>query len=413
MGRLDRYVVGLDVGTTKVCAVIGARTADDGLEVLGVGLAPSGGQRKGLVVNIESTVEAIKSAVEEAELMAGVSVDAAFVGTSGGHIRGFNSRGMLTLEGKAREITEEDVRRVMDAARNLDLPNDREIIHLLPREFLVDGQDGILDPVGGMSASRLEVNVHLVVGGVVAVQNLVNCANRAGLEVRAVVLEQLASSEATLSDDERELGVGLVDIGGGTTDIACYHHRAVCHTAVLPTGGEHFTNDIAVGLRTPLLEAEHIKIRAGCVLPELTASDQTVEVPGIGGRGARLLPRRQLSEILRPRAVEVLDLVRDEIRKSGFADTLHAGIVLTGGGALLEGLPEAAEQRFGLPVRLGMPANVGGLVDVVSSPIYSTVVGLALYGLRDRGGHEHYELGDPAWYRRIGGRVARWVGELF
>lgn len=412
MARLERYIVGLDVGTTKVCAVIAEATDEGDLEVVGVGLEPSTGQKKGVVVDIETTVEAIKTAVEEAELTAGISVDRAWVGVTGSHVRGFNSRGVVGLDGRSREVTEEDIRQVVDAASDIGLPSDKEIVHLLPQQFLVDGQENILDPLG-MSASRLEANVHLIVASVSAVQNLVNCANRAGIEVRAAVLEGLAANEAVLSNDERELGVALVDIGGGTTDLVCFQGGTVCHSAVFAIGGDAFTNDISVVLRTPLTQAEQIKTRYGAVLPELVPGDQTLEVPGIGGRGPRLVPRRQLCEILRPRAVEVLDLVRKEIRDSGFGDGLHAGIVFTGGGALLEGLAEAAEQRFGMPVRVGAPTGVTGLVDMVSSPVYATAVGLAIHGHRNRGIASRFEHRDPSWVRRVKGRVTRWFNELF
>jgi len=410
--RRDRYTVGLDVGTTKVCAVVGEATEDDGLEIIGVGLAESEGRRKGLVVDVETTVDAIKAAVEEAELMAGISVDRAHVGVAGGHIRGFNSRGAITVNGRARQITEEDIQRVIDAARDLDLPSDRELLHLLPREFLVDGQADIVDPLG-MSGSRLEVSVHLVVGSLSAVQTLVTCVNRAGIEAQAVVLEQLASNEAVLTEDERHLGVGLVDIGGGTTDVACLLEGSVCHTAVLPIGGAHFTNDVAVGLNTPIGEAETLKFRFGCVLAGLVEEDQAIEAPGIGGRGPRLLPRRRLCEILRPRAAEILDMVADEVARAGYLDYLNAGLVLTGGGALLEGFPELAEQRFGLPVRVGLPAGAEGLVDIVSSPIYSTAVGLTLYGHYNRGTRTWFEAEDRALLGRVAGRLGRWFAELF
>ncbi len=412
MARLERYIVGLDIGTTKVCAVIAEAHPDGELEVVGVGLAPSRGQKKGVVVDIESTVESIKAAVEEAELMAAVSVDRAWVSATGNHVRGFNSRGAIGLDSRAREVTEDDIRRVIDAASDLDLPGDREIVHLLPQQFLVDGQDNIIDPLG-MSAKRLEVSLHLVVASVSAIQNLVNCANRGGIEVQAVVLEALAANEAVLSRDERELGVALIDIGGGTTDLVCFQSGAVCHTSVFPVGGENFTNDVSVVLKTPLPEAEKIKVRHGVVLPDLVPDDQSVEVPGIGGRASSLVPRRQLCEILRLRAVEILHMVRDDIRRSGFADVLHAGIVLTGGGALLEGLAETAEQRFGLPVRVGIPNEVTGLVDLVSGAGYSTAVGLALYGHRNIGVASRFEVRDPVFIRRVRGRFARWLADLF
>ncbi|MFQ5742129.1 MAG: cell division protein FtsA [Acidobacteriota bacterium] len=412
MPRREQTIVGLDVGTTKVCAVVGEPSTNGSLEIIGVGLAESDGQRKGIVVDVDTTVASIKAAVEEAELMAGTSVDRAFVGVAGGHIRGFNSRGSIDVNGRTREITEEDIRRVIDAARSLELPPDRELLHLLPQEFVIDDHSGILDPLG-MSGSRLEVNVHLVVGALSAVQTLVTCVNRAGIEAQAVVLEQLASNEAVLTEDERQLGVALVDMGGGTTDIACILEGSVCHTAVLPAGGDHFTNDIAVGLNTPIADAERIKVRYGCVSAALVDPDQALDVPGIGGRGSRLLPRRRLCEILEPRAAELLDLVHEEIARAGYFDQLNAGLVLTGGGALLEGFADLAEQQCGMPVRIGMPQSVDGLVDIVSSPIYSTAVGLALYGHYNRDVGTYFEPKDSAWVSRVVGRLSHWLGELF
>ena len=413
MPRRDPYIVGLDVGTTKVCAVIGEPNDDDGgLEIIGVGLAESHGQRKGQVVDVQATVESVKAAIEEAELMAGTSVDKAYVGIAGAHTRGFNSRGTVTVNGKARQITEEDIRRVIDAARALELPPDRELLHLLPREFVVDDQSDIVDPLG-MSGHRLEVNVHLVVGALSTIQTLVTCVNRAGIDAHAIVLEQLASNEAVLTEDERELGVALVDIGGGTTDVICLVDGSVCHTAVLPTGGDHFTNDVAVGFNTPISEAEVLKARYGCVAPELVDIEQPIEAPGIGGRGPRLLPRGRLCEILQPRAIEILDLVSDELARAGFLDQLNAGLVLTGGGSLLEGFPELAEKRLGLPIRRGMPAHVEGLVDIVSSPIYSTAVGLALYGHYNRDVGSYFAPEGRAVFGRIAARVGHWFGDLF
>ena len=412
MARHDPYIVGLDVGTTKVCAVVGEPTDDGAFEIIGVGLSESSGQRKGAVVDVDATVESVKAAVEEAELMAGTSVDRAYVGVAGAHIRGFNSRGAVTVNGRARQITEEDIRRVIDASRALELPPDRELLHLLPREFTVDEQSNVVDPLG-MSGSRLEVDVHLVVGALSAIQTLVTCINRAGIEAHAVVLEQLASNEAVLTDDERELGVALVDIGGGTTDIICLVEGSVCHSAVLPAGGDHFTNDIAVGLNTPIDEAETLKSRHGCVEAGLIDPEQAVEAPGIGGRGPRLLPRGRLCEILQPRAVEILDMVADEITRAGYLDELNAGLVLTGGGSLLEGFPELAERRFGLPVRMGQPSGVEGLVDIVSSPIYSTAVGLALYGHYNRDVVPYFARDGDGLLGRVKGRFGRWFGDLF
>ena len=412
MARRDPYIVGLDVGTTKVCAVVGEPTDDNGLEIIGVGVADSDGQKKGSVVDVDSTVESIKSAIEEAELMAGTSVDRAYVGIAGSHIRGYNSRGAVTVNSRARQITEEDIRRVVDAARALTLPPDRELLHLLPREFSVDEQGGIVDPLG-MSGSRLVVDVHLVVGALSAIQTLVTCVNRAGIEAHAVVLEQLASNEAVLTDDERELGVALVDIGGGTTDLICLVEGSVCHTAVLRAGGDHLTNDIAVGLSTPITEAEVLKVSHGCVEPSLIDPEQAIEAPGIGGRGPRLLARGRLCEILRPRAIEILDLVADELNRAGFLDQLNAGLVLTGGGSLVDGFPELAEQRFGLPVRYGQPIGVEGLIDIVSSPIYSTAVGLVLYGHYNRDVVAHFRPNGSGLFGHISGRVSSWLGDLF
>ena len=408
MARRDPYIVGLDVGTSKVCAVIGEPTEGNKLEIIGVGVADSDGQKKGSIVDVDSTVESIKSAVEEAELMAGTSVDRAYVGISGAHIRGFNSRGSVTINGRARQITEEDVRRVVDAARALDLPPGRELLHLIPQEFSVDEQGDIVAPLG-MSGSRLEVEVHLVVGALSVIQTLVTCVNRAGIEAHAIVLEQLASNEAVLTDDERELGVALVDIGGGTTDLICLVDGSVCHTAVLPAGGDHLTNDIAVGLSTPIAEAEVLKTNHGCVELSLIDPEQAIEIPGIGGRGPRLLARGRLCEILQPRAIEILDLVANELDKAGFLDQLNAGLVLTGGGSLVDGFPELTEQRFGLPVRSGQPIGIEGLIDIVSSPIYSTAVGLVLYGHYNRDVATHFKPNGSGLF----GRVSSWLGDLF
>ena len=418
MARSDPYIVGLDVGTSKVCAVIGEPTEDNDLEIIGVGVADSDGQKKGSIVDVDSTVESIKSAVEEAELMAGTSVDRAYVGISGAHIRGFNSRGSVTINGRARQITEEDIRRVVDAARALDLPPERELLHLIPQEFSVDGQGDIVAPLG-MSGSRLEVEVHLVVGALSAIQTLITCVNRAGIEAHAIVLEQLASNEAVLTDDERELGVALVDIGGGTTDLICLVNGSVCHTAILPAGGAHLTNAIAVGLSTPITEAEVLNASHGCVDPSLIDPEQTIEIPGIGGRGPRLLARGRLCEILQPRAIEILDLVANELHKAGYLDKLNAGLVLTGGGSLVDGFPELTEQRFGLPVRSGQPIGIEGLIDIVSSPIYSTAVGLVLYGHYNRDVVTHFNWKGGAGpnggglFGYIGGRVSGWLGDLF
>jgi len=375
----DRYVVGLDIGTTKICCVIAEKKDSGELDIIGIGRSASRGLRKGVVVNVDQTVDALRSAVEEAELMGGVSVEQAFVGVAGGHIKGFNSRGVISIAGRDREVTKDDVDRVIESARAVQLPTDRVLFHAIPQDFILDEQDGIRDPVG-MRGSRLEANVHLVTGSVPSLSNITNCVNRAGIEVAEMVLEQLAASETALTADEKELGVALVDIGGGTTDLAIFERGSICHTSVLPTGGEHFTNDIAVGLRTPVPEAEKIKVKYGCALASLTDTDQAIEVPSFGGRKPRVLSRHILCEILQPRTEEVFSLLQEEIARAGYESSLTSGIVVTGGGALLEGVPEIAEQIFDLPVRRGNPERVGGLVDGVNSPIYSTVVGLVTYG---------------------------------
>ena len=351
--------------------------------MVGVGTAPSRGLRRGVVVNIDSTVEAIKIAVAEAEQMAGVEVGGVYAGVAGGHIKGTNSRGVVAVSGKDREVSAADVARVVEAARALNLPQDREIIHVLPQSFSVDDGDGVREPVG-MSGVRLEVEVHIVTGAVTAVQNVVRSVNRAGLAVHDIVLEPLASAEAVLYDDERELGVLVIDIGGGTTDAALYRDGAIWHTAILPLGGDHITNDIAIGLRTPMADAEDLKKRYGCALTALVPAEETVDVPSVGGRKPRQLSRQVLSEIVQPRVEEIFTLVARELARAGLQDAPTAGVVVTGGTSIMEGVPELAEAVFDQPVRRGAPLGVGGLADVVRSPIYSTAVGLAVYGARAR-----------------------------
>ncbi|OGL06621.1 MAG: cell division protein FtsA [Candidatus Rokubacteria bacterium RIFCSPLOWO2_02_FULL_71_18] len=381
--RPTEHVVGLDVGTTKICAVIARPAAAGGLDVVGVGTAPSRGLRRGVVVNIDSTVEAIKAAVAEAEQMAGVEVAGVYAGVAGGHIKGVNSRGVVAVSGKDREVSEADVERVVEAARAINLPQDREIIHVLPQSFTVDDGDGVREPVG-MSGVRLEVEVHIVTAAVTSVQNVVRSVNRAGLAVHDVVLEPLASAEAVLHEDEKELGVLVIDIGGGTTDLALLRGGAVWHTAILPLGGDHITNDIAIGLRTPMADAEDLKKRYGCALTALVPAEETVDVPSVGGRKPRQLSRQVLSEIIQPRVEEIFTLVARELGRAGFQDAATAGVVVTGGTALMEGVVELAEAVFDQPVRRGVPRGVGGLADVVGSPIYATAVGLAAGGARAR-----------------------------
>src|SRR4029079_12827078 len=324
------YIVGLDVGTSTVCCVVGEILADRSLDVVGIGTAGSRGIKRGVVVNLEAAVESIKKAVEEAELMAGIEIDSVHLALSGPHVKGFNSRGGIAVAGKTREISRDDVRRAIDAAKAVALPTGREILHVLPQDFVVDEQDGIGAPVG-MTGTRLEVNVHVVTGSASSTQNIVACVNRAGVAVIDTVLEQLAASEAVLTDDEKQLGVALVDIGGGTTDFAIFERGSIWHTGVVAVGGDHFTNDIAVGLRTPLPEAEKIKRRCGCALDTMDGEDETMGGPSVGGRKPRLMPRRVLSEILQPRAEEIFHLLWDEIRNAGCDRSLNSGLVLTGG----------------------------------------------------------------------------------
>ena len=370
-------IVGLDIGTSKVVAIVGELAADGTLEVVGVGTHPSRGLKKGVVVNIDSTVQSIQRAVEEAELMAGCQIHSVFAGIAGSHVRSLNSHGIVAIRDK--EVAPGDVDRVIDAARAVAIPADQKILHILPQEFIIDSQEGIREPVG-MSGVRLEAKVHIVTGADSAAQNIVKCVQRCGLQVEDIVLEQLASAHATLADDEKELGVCLVDIGGGTTDLAVFSGGAIRHTAVIPIAGDQVTNDIAVSLRTPTQHAEELKVRYACALSQLANPDETIEVPSVGDRPPRRLARQTLAEVVEPRYEELFTLVREELRRSGFDEMIAAGIVLTGGSAKMEGVIELAEEVFHAPVRLGLPQGVSGLVDVVRNPIHSTGVGLLLYG---------------------------------
>jgi len=402
MARKERYLVGLDVGTSKVSAIVGEMMDDGSLDIIGIGIADSKGIKRGVVNNVDSAAEAIKKALDEAELTAGVDIDVVHLALSGAHVKAFNSRGVVAVAGRNREITREDVKRAIDAARAVALPAGREILHVLPQDFVVDDQDGITVPVG-MTGSRLEVNVHVVTGSSSSMQNMVACVNRAGVEVGDTVLEQLAASESVLTADEKELGVAVVDIGGGTTDFAVFERGSLWHTGVVAVGGDHFTNDIAVGLRMPIPEAEKLKRRSGCALTSMVPEDETMEVASIAGRRARVMPRRVVSEILQPRAEEICHLLWDEIRKAGFEKSLNSGIVLTGGGSMLEGMVEIAEQIFDLPVRRGEPEGVGGLADHVNSPAFGTSVGLLMYAHRN-------SQQEPA---RVGaGTIGRFTGRL-
>jgi cell division protein FtsA len=410
LAKHDQIAVGLDIGTTKVSAVVGEATADGRVDIIGVGTSPSRGLRKGVVVNIDSTVESIKKAVEEAELMAGVEINAVFAGIAGGHIKGFNSRGVIAV--KEREIRRHDVHRVIDAAKAVALPLDRQILHVLPQEFIIDDQDGIKEPLG-MSGVRLEAEVHIVTGAVTSVQNIVKSCHRAGLEVQQIILEPLASAEAVLTPDEKELGVAVVDIGGGTTDLGIFVDGSIRHTAVLPIGGNHLTNDIAVGLRTPSQEAEKIKKRYGCALTALVGEEETIEVPSVGGRPPRFLSRQVLTEIIEPRVEEVFSLVQREIKRSGFDELIASGLVITGGTALMEGIVEAAERVLDLPARRGVPLGIGGLVDIVGSPMYATGVGLIHYGVREIKAGQLRRYSNGHFLSRATHRVKEWVEALF
>jgi cell division protein FtsA len=369
-------IVGLDIGTSKVVALVGEITADGAIEVVGLGSQPSRGLKKGVVVNIESTVQSIQRAIEEAELMADCEINAVYAGIAGSHVRSLNSHGVVAI--RDREVTHGDVEHVIDAAKAVAIPADQRILHVLPQEFIIDGQEGIRDPIE-MSGVRLEAKVHIVTGADSAAQNIIKCVQRCGLVVEDVVLEQLASSFAVLTDDEKELGVCLVDVGGGTTDIAVFGNGAIRHTAVIPIAGDQVTNDIAVSMRTPTQYAEDIKIRYACALSQLANPDESIEVPSVGDRPARRLARQTLAEIVEPRYEELFNLIREELRRSGFEEMIAAGIVLTGGSARMEGAIELAEEIFHVPVRLGLPGHVKGLSDVVRNPIYSTGVGLLLY----------------------------------
>ncbi len=408
MAKKDNIIVGLDIGTTKICAVVGEVT-DEGLEIIGIGTSPSKGLRKGVVINIESTVRSIKNAVEEAELMAGCEIDSVYAGIAGGHIKGFNSHGIVAV--KDKEVKEADIVRVIDAAKALAIPLDREVIHVLPQEYIIDDQDGIQEPLG-MCGVRLEAKVHIVTAAVTSAQNIVKSANRAGLNVADIVLQQLASSEATLSNDEKELGVLLVDIGGGTTDMAVFTEGTIKHTGVLSIGGNQVTGDIAVGLRTPTNEAEKIKIKHGCAMTSMIEKDETIEVPSVGGRRARIISRQILGEIIEPRVEEIFTLVNRELIKSGYEGLVASGVVLTGGTAQMEGIVELAEQVFNLPVRRGMPVGIGGLVDVVKSPIYATGVGLVLYGMRHSEA-SRFKIGEKNVFDKVVKRMKEWFKEFF
>ena len=372
-----QMIVGLDIGTSKVVAIVGEVREDGTLEVIGLGSHPSRGLKKGVVVNIESTVHSIQRAVEEAELMAGCQIDAVYAGIAGSHIRSLNSHGIVAIRDK--EVTPADIERVLDAAQAMAIPADQKILHILPQEYVIDHQEGVKEPLG-MSGVRLEAKVHLVTCAGNSAQNIEKCVRRCTLEVRDVILEQLASSYSVLTEDEKDLGVCLVDIGGGTTDVAIFTEGAIRHTANIPIAGDQVTNDIAMALRTPTAHAEELKVKYACALTQLAGAEETIQVPGVGDKPPRALSRQALAEVVEPRYDELFQLVQAELRRSGFEDLLAAGIVLTGGSSKIEGVVELAEEIFHKPVSLGMPRNVAGLADIVRNPIYATGVGLLLYG---------------------------------
>ena len=409
MSRSNDLIVGLDIGTTKICVIVAERT-ENGVDVVGVGTHPSRGLRKGVVVDIDATVSSIKHAVEEAELMADYEIASVYAGIAGGHIRGFNSHGVVAV--KDREVREGDVKRVIDAAKAVAIPMDREVIHVIPQEFIIDDQDGIREPLG-MSGVRLEATIHIVTAAVTSAQNIVKCANKAGLNVIDIVLEPLASAEASLADDERDLGVCLIDIGGGTTDIAVFADGSIKHTSVLGLGGYHISNDIAVGLRTPFEEAERIKKKFGVAAARYLGSDDVISVPSVGGRRPRQVSRKILCEIIEPRVDEILSLTRQELVKAGLEDKIPSGVVLTGGCSALEGLLDLAEEIFEAPVRPGTPSQIGGLQDVVRGPMYATGVGLALFGASQCRLHPptRFRIRDDSIFGRVKQRMRDWFYE--
>jgi cell division protein FtsA len=382
LAKRDKYLVGLDIGSTKTCVLI-AEIEEDRVKFLGLGAAESKGLRKGLIVNLDSAVSSIRRAVEEAESVANVPVESALVGVAGAHVRGVNSRGGVTLGHRARDIERDDVRRAIDAARNITLPPDREVLHVLPHEFIVDAQDGIRDAIG-MVGHRLETNVHLVTSSVAATQNLVTAANKAGILVSDTVLEPLASAESCLTQDERDLGCCLLDIGGGTTELIVYGGGVVRHTSAVPVGGDHFTNDLAVGLRTPIPEAERIKRRHGCAATSFLGEDTAIEIASVGDRPPRTIFPRMLTDIIEPRAMELLALIRDDLQRAGLDGQIPAGFILAGGGARLHGLDALAEQSFHLPVRIAEPKGLADLPEQVAQPEYATVIGLVMCGAKAR-----------------------------
>jgi len=402
-------VVGLDIGTSKIVAIVAEISPEKRLNIIGLGAQPSRGLKKGVVVNIEATMASIQRVLEEAELMADCTITEVYTGIGGGHIRSLNSSGMVAI--KEKEVTQADIDRVIETAKAIAIPNDQEILHILPQEFIIDGQEDVREPLG-MSGGRREVKVHIVTGAVSAVENITKCVRRCGLEVRDVMLQPLAAAQAVLNDDEKELGVCLMDVGGGTTDLAVFTGGAIRHTAVIPIAGDQVTSDIAMTLRTPTKDAEELKLRHGCALRQLADPNDVIEVPGVGERGARKLSRQMLAEVIEPRIEELYTLAQAELRRSGFEELLSSGIVLTGGSALLAGMIELGEEVFHLPVRIGVPAYVGGLADVVRSPRYATAVGLLLEG-REQFLRIEQSRAQGGGLTNVAGRMKQWFKANF
>lgn len=406
MGRREELVVGLDLGTTKICAVVGEVTSE-GIDIVGVGTYPSIGLRGGVVVNIDQTVHSIQKAIEEAELMAGCEISAVYAGVAGTHVQSLNSHGVIAI--KNREVTQADIDRVLDAAKTVAMPFDRQVLHVLPQQFIVDDQEGIQNPLG-MTGVRLEAKVHIITGAVSAVQNIIKCCEKAGLQVLDVVLESIASSESVLDDDEKHLGVALVDIGGGTSDVAIFLENAIRYSCVVGLGGNHITSDISVGLRTSMDEAEKIKKKYGCALVEWVNSQDMIEVGSVGGQRPRQLAQSVLTQIIEARVEEIIKIIEWELVRSGYVESLHAGVVLTGGVALLQGIRELSERIFDLPVRIGAPFRFGGLGDVVKNPIYATATGLLLYGKRHV---NRSPIEEPSLFVKVLASMKRWFKEFW
>ncbi len=408
MSSKSEFLVGLDVGTTKICAVVGEPTSE-GVNIIGIGMSPSTGLRKGVVVNIEQTVQSIQKALEEAELMAGCQIRDVYAGIAGSHIKGFNSHGVIAVKGG--EVSQKDKERVIDAAKAVAIPLDRELIHILPQEFIVDDQRGVEDPLG-MSGVRLEVKVHIVTGAVSSAQNIIRSCHKSGLDVSDVVLESLASAEAVLTEDEQEIGVALVDIGGGTTDISIFSNESIKHNSVIALGGTNLTSDIAFGLRTSISSAEKIKEKYSCAITDKVQNNEVIEVPSVGDWKPRQLSRRVLAEICEPRIEEILSLVDQELVQSGYKNMVGAGVVLTGGTSLIEGISELGEQVFNLPTRVGYPKGIGGLKDVVMNPKYSTAVGLLQYSNRQQKSGQSIRIRDKNVFNRILSKMRKWFSDI-